>query len=117
MFCLTYVIHTPSAPHRKKRSCTAFSLLELLIVITIIGIIALIVLPRILVSKQWAKENACYQNVSEINTAVERYNLFNEGLPADINALDVPASFPSGIPNCPVTGNAYTLKLFPARCR
>ena len=50
-----------------------FSLLELLAVVTILGIIAVVVIPRITVSAGTAKANANTQNIAEINSAVERW--------------------------------------------
>lgn len=94
---------------KRRSGRQGFSLLELLAVVTILGIIALVVLPRIGISTATARENACFQNKSEINRAVEQY-LFDTGaLPASIADLDTPTYFPDGIPNCPVSGNAYVL--------
>jgi prepilin-type N-terminal cleavage/methylation domain-containing protein len=86
----------------------AFSLLELLAVVVILGIIALVVIPRINFSAATAKENACFQNKAEINAAVERY-YFENGSLAAIGDLDDPAYFPDGLPTCPETGAAYAL--------
>ena len=86
----------------------AFSLLELLAVVVILGIIALVVIPRISFSSATAKENACFQNKAEINAAVERYYFDNGDLPG-LDDLDDNAYFPDGVPVCPVTGAAYTL--------
>jgi len=86
-----------------------FSLLELLAVVTILGIIALVVIPRIAASSATAKENACFQNKAEINSAVERYFFENGSLPADISAINTATYFPDGIPTCPVTDGAYAL--------
>jgi len=92
-----------------RRRRRGFSLLEMLAVVTILGIIALIVIPRIAASSAKAKENACFQNKAEINSAVERYFFENGSLPSAISDLNTAAYFPDGIPTCPVSGNAYTL--------
>ena len=98
-----------STTNARSRSSRAgrrpgFSLLELLAVVTILGISALVVIPRISVSSTTAKQNACFQNKAEINSAVERYYFENGSLPADTTALG--AYFPDGVPSCPVSGNA-----------
>lgn len=90
-----------------SRSLRGFSLLELLAVVTILGIIAMVVIPRISVSSTTAKNNACFQNKAEINSAVERYLFDNGSLPANLAALN--PYFPDGVPTCPVSGNAYSL--------
>jgi general secretion pathway protein G len=92
---------------RRKRS--GFSLLELLAVVTILGIIALVVVPRITASSSTAKENSCFQNKAEINSAVERYYFTNGSLPTDISALNTATYFPDGLPTCPVSSTAYAL--------
>ena len=91
----------------KKFRRNAFSLLELLAVVVILGIIALVIIPRINFSSVTAKENACFQNKAEINSSVERY-FFNVGAVPVIADLDA-TYFPDGIPNCPVSGTAYAL--------
>lgn len=93
----------------RKTSRAGFSLLELLAVVTILGIIALVVIPRISASSATARENACFQNKSEINAAVERYFFENGSLPNSIADLNTATYFPDGIPTCPVSGTAYTL--------
>ena len=88
----------------KRRS--GFSLLELLAVVIILGVIAAIVIPRISYSSVTAKQNACFQNKAEINSAVERYYFDNGALPANTAALT--AYFPDGVPTCPVSGERRT---------
>ena len=88
-----------------------FSLLELLAVVTILGIIALVVVPRISVSSTTAKTKADLQNKAEINSAVERWYFEKGTWPAD-NLSDIGADtsyFPSGLPTNPSTGASYTL--------
>jgi prepilin-type N-terminal cleavage/methylation domain-containing protein len=94
---------------RRMKRRGAFSLLELLAVITILGIIAVVIIPRISTSSATAKANACFQNKSEINSAVERYYFDTGALPATIAAVNTSAYFPDGIPTCPVSGAAYAL--------
>jgi general secretion pathway protein G len=90
---------------RKRR--VGFSLLELLAVVVILGIIAAVVIPRISASSVTAKQNACFQNKAEINSAVERHYFEIGALPTNTAALS--AYFPDGVPVCPVSGGAYAL--------
>ncbi|HZZ73520.1 MAG TPA: prepilin-type N-terminal cleavage/methylation domain-containing protein [Pirellulales bacterium] len=95
-------------PLRKRKG---FSLLELLAVVTILGIIALIIIPRITTSSATAKTNANLQNKAEINSAIERW-YFNKGTWPATNLSDIGADtsyFPNGLPTNPVDGSAYTL--------
>ena len=93
----------------KRRA--GFSLLELLAVVTILGIIAVVVIPRVSVSAEAAKTNAHKQNVAEINGAVERW-YFEKGKYPKANLSDIGADanyFPDGIPKNPLTNKAYKL--------
>jgi prepilin-type N-terminal cleavage/methylation domain-containing protein len=56
----------------RVRTRTAFSLLELLAVVTILGIIAALLVPRVQVSADQAKEATCHHTRAEINITVER---------------------------------------------
>ena len=87
-----------------------FSLLELLAVVTILGIIAVVVIPRITVSASTAKKNADAQNKAEINSAVERWYFEKGSWPADLNVMSADVNyFPNGVPLNPDTGLPYTL--------
>ena len=100
-----------SRHHTSSRRRSGFSLLELLAVVTILGIIAVVVIPRVSVSAEAAKTNANKQNVSEINSAVERW-YFEKGVFPASNLSDIGADanyFPDGIPKNPLTDKAYTL--------
>lgn len=87
--------------------------MELLAVVTILGIIAAIIVPRVTSSSDTAKQKTCIYNCGHIHSAVERYRDANGVWPsADLNELDGNLDyFPDGIPTCPVSGAAYTLDI------
>jgi general secretion pathway protein G len=92
-----------------KRS--GFSLMELLAVVTILGIIAAIIVPRVSVSSDTAKAKVNLHSKATINSAVERWYVEKGAWPAT-NLSDIGADmnyFPSGLPTNPVDGTAYTL--------
>ena len=96
---------------RHPRNQAAFSLLELLAVVTTLGIIAALILPRVVVSTDKTKEATCYHSRGVINTAVEQYYIHTGTWPAD-DLSDIAADlnyFPSGIPVCPSSGQPYRL--------
>ncbi|MBM3999576.1 MAG: type II secretion system protein [Planctomycetes bacterium] len=99
----------PRSAGRVRRR-EAFSLLELLAVVTILGTLAVVIIPRIGSSTNRAKTESCRQYKAEINAAAERY-FFNEGkLPDSLDALASDEDyFTAPIPVCPVTKQAYSI--------
>ncbi len=96
--------------HAVPSNRLGFSLMELLAVVTILGIIAAIVVPRVAASSDAAKAKTCVYNCGHIHSAVERYRDATGSWPsADLHELNVLDYFPDGIPVCPVSGAAYTL--------
>ena len=96
-------------PRRQARR--GFSLLELLAVVSILGVIAAVVVPRISTSKSSAQAEVNNQNIAEINSAVERWYFENGSWPND-DLSDISADanyFPEGLPTNPVDSSAYTL--------
>jgi general secretion pathway protein G len=93
--------------HRRR----GFSLLELLAVVTILGIIAAIIVPRVTVSSSTAKTKVRDHHKATINAAVERYYVDNNSWPAnDLSDIGANANyFPDGVPTNPVDGAAYSL--------
>src|ERR1043165_3844842 len=95
----------------KDQNRSGFSLMELLAVVTILGIIAAIILPRVAVSSDTAKQKVMAHSKATINSAVERWYIEKGAWPAN-NLSDIGADqnyFPDGLPTNPVDGTAYTL--------
>jgi general secretion pathway protein G len=95
--------------NNKKRA--GFSLMELLAVVTILGIIAAIIVPRVTVSSDTAKAKVNAHNKATINSAVERWYV-EKGTWPTVNLSDIGADvnyFPDGVPTNPVNNAAYTL--------
>src|SRR6185436_6437803 len=95
----------------RNRKRSGFSLMELLAVVTILGIIAAIIVPRVAVSSDTAKQKVNSHNKATINSSVERWYVEKGSWPAN-NLSDIGADtsyFPDGIPTNPVSGAAYTL--------
>ncbi len=94
-----------------NRGRTAFSLMELLAVVTILGIIAAIIVPRVAMSSGTAKAKVMAHHKATINSAVERYYIDNNTWPAnDLSDIGTNLNyFPDGLPANPVDGSAYTL--------
>jgi len=94
-----------------KTNRRGFSLMELLAVVTILGIIAAIIVPRVTLSSDTAKTKVDAHNKATINAAVERWYIENGSWPAN-DLSDIGADtdyFPSGIPANPIDSSAYAL--------
>ena len=94
---------------RKKKG---FTLVEVLLVVVILGLLAMVAIPRFVQSGTSAKTNACRANVSLINSQIELYAVTHDNTyPVDqaefsgliLNNTDV---FPDGAPVCPY-GDPY----------
>ena len=88
-----------------------FSLLELLAIVTILGLIAIIVIPRISIATTTARTKVDARNKVFIDSAVERWYFENGTWPAD-DLSDIGADkkyFPSGLPTSPTSKAAYSL--------
>lgn len=88
-----------------------FSLMELLAVVTILGIIAAIIVPRVTVSSDTAKTKVSSHHKATINAAVERWYIEKGAWPAnDLSDIGADVNyFPDGIPVNPVDSSAYSL--------
>jgi prepilin-type N-terminal cleavage/methylation domain-containing protein len=69
---------------RLRRNQKGFTLLEVMLVVIIIGIIAIIALPRLLVTRERARDESCDSNVQAIKTQLEQYYWVNRHFPDTI---------------------------------
>ena len=82
-----------------------FTLVEVLLVIIIIGILAAIVIPRMVYSKVEAQKEACNVNVAALNSQIELYHAKeDQSWPANLAALA--PDYIDAVPVCPF-GAAY----------
>jgi prepilin-type N-terminal cleavage/methylation domain-containing protein len=105
------VLGDSSMSKLSHRSRHGFSVMELLAVVTILGIITAIIVPRVTVSSDTAKQKVNAHNKATINAAVERWYIEKGTWPAD-NLSDISAEtsyFPEGLPVNPTDGSAYQL--------
>ncbi len=58
-----------------RKTEKGFTLIEVMLVVIIIGIIAIIALPKLLVTRDIAQDNSCLSNLQSLRTAIEQYKL------------------------------------------
>jgi general secretion pathway protein G len=92
----------PTTIRRGSRNrLSAFTLIELLLVMVIISILAAIVVPRYIGSERVAKEKAAIGSISVIKTALAKFEIDNGRLPTTEEGLQAlvvnpnPTEFPT----------------------
>jgi type II secretory pathway pseudopilin PulG len=68
---------------RTGRTRAAFTIIELLMVITALAIMAGVVIPQVSGAVDEAKQGAMLANLHELTNAIERYRMDHTGLPPD----------------------------------
>jgi type II secretory pathway pseudopilin PulG len=94
-----------------KSRLLAFSLLELISVLSILGLVAAIVIPWVVGGDEKSKIAACEAHKGNIEVQVELWMQDTGSWPAG-NLSDVGADrhyFPAGLPVCPLDGSSYTI--------
>lgn len=84
-----------------------FTLVELMIVMTIIGILASIAIPSYIRSVQKAKEAVLREDLHTLRTAIDSYTVDKEKAPQSLDDL-VQAGYLKSIPNDPMTSRSDT---------
>lgn len=78
--------------HQTHKICqrhSAFSLVELAVVVVVIGVLAAFGVPRLLQNVERSKASEAFQYLSSIRDAQERYNSLESTYAADMADLDV----------------------------
>ena len=81
---------------QRKRPHGAFTLIEIMVVVVILGILAATILPSIMGTPQEAKVSAAKTAVAELESALERFYLNMDRYPTSEEGLKALAEAPSG---------------------
>jgi general secretion pathway protein G len=87
-----------SLPHPRAKG---FSLIEILVVVVIIGILAAIVVPRVMDEPDRARVTKAKQDIQGLVTALNMYRLDNYVYPSTEQGLEALVRRPSGQPEAP----------------
>jgi|SRR4051812_1434717 len=79
----------------QNRRRQGFTLLELLVVVVILGILAATIVPQFMTSTKDAKVSAAKANVSELQNAIERFNIHMDRYPTTEEGLKALVDPPS----------------------
>ena len=85
---------------------SAFTLVEIMIVVAIIGLLAAIAVPNFSKARKTAQKNACIQNLRQIDGAKERWGLEEEKNDGDTpTQADLDDYIKGSFPDCPGGGD------------
>jgi prepilin-type N-terminal cleavage/methylation domain-containing protein len=96
---------------RESRRCHAFTLIELVVVITVIAILATLLLQALASSKRQARQTACLNNLKQMTLAGLMYmSDTGQGLPENNPGLlnydpNAPVMWSDALSNCGTAGN------------
>jgi general secretion pathway protein G len=90
----------PATGNRQPFS-TGFTLIEILVVVVILGILAAIVVPRVMEHPGEARQVRAKQDIQAIVTALNTYKLDNYTYPSTEQGLDALVHKPTGAPDAP----------------
>lgn len=91
----------------KRKQRLAFTLIELMIVISILGILFAILVPNLIRARFNAYHAGCMDGMHAIQIAMESYSVDNTGYPDTLTQLTT-GHYISALPSCPsVPGSLY----------
>lgn len=102
------------ALHKRTKGDKGFTLIELIVVIAVLGVLATLIIPRVVGVKSKAETAAMEANEKIIRNALERYYLDHEKYPDELEDLEggyldeIPADF-KGDDVYELEGDGYSL--------
>ena len=90
------------------RRTSAFTLVEIMIVVAIIGLLAAIAIPNFVRARTQSQTQACINNLRQIDAAIQQWALENnQGPDAQVTHGDV-VGYLKSPPRCPAGGTSFT---------
>ena len=89
------------------RRTSAFTLVEIMIVVAIIGLLAAIAIPNFVRARTQSQTQACINNLRQIDAAIQQWALeTNQGVDAPVSHTNV-VGYLKSPPRCPAGGEGF----------
>ena len=83
----TLIVPLPPSPFPFRLLPFAFTLVELLVVVTIIGILIALLMPAVLAARERARIAQCTSNQREVGLAIMQYEVAKQKYPGYANTI------------------------------
>jgi len=95
--------------YMKRNTRRAFTLVEIMIVVLIIGILMAIAVPNFIQARSTSRKNSCIANLKQIDSAKEQYAMENKlDTGATVTQANIAPTYIKAFPSCP-GGGVYTI--------
>lgn len=99
---------------RRQKGGRGFTLIEIMIVVTIIGLLIAIAVPNFLQARETSRAKSCVGNLRQIDTAKQQYMMvqnvstFTSVTTSDTTLGGLVPLYVRSLPKCPVSGTYST---------
>src|SRR5580765_6701070 len=98
-------VATPRQPMKQRKRQSGFTLIELIVVVTIIGLLAAVAISNVKWAQQKARESALRHDLFEMRKSIDDYYADKQKYPESLQAL-ASEHYLRGVPKDPITGKA-----------